>query len=369
MTVWGEFHVNSTTRNDQIDSDNASSANGMSVAAWVDTYSSADRDIRAQLYSASGAPLGPEISVDYSGTDESDPAVAMDAQGNFVVTWTRRYSDGNSDILARRYNSSGVPITGAFNVATDSRREYASDVAMAADGRIAVSYTLDYSAADQDIYVQRFDHAGGYLGAFAVASTGKGEWASSIAMAPDGRFDVAYEFEYSGYDHDVWVNQYSATGSLLTSQGIAVSTVYEGRPSISMNDFGDAVVAYEGMVNGIQDIKARWVHSWGAIGNEIRVTSTNSMELDPSVALSRNDNLFVVAYEVPGSSSPNQSNGERRCYVTEVYGTSVYSTTDLGGRIREPSISIGGDGYYFVTYSTWGAYSDGHDIKGRRGHM
>jgi hypothetical protein len=93
------------------------------------------------------------------------------------------------------------------------------------------------------------------------------------------------------------------------------------------------------------------------------------MELNPSVALSRNDNLFVVAYETPGSSIPNVSNGDRRTSVTEVYGTSVYSTTDLGLRSRAPAVSIGGDGYYFVTYTTWGPYTDGHDITARRGHM
>src|SRR5262249_5802189 len=174
--------------------------------------------------------------------------------------------------------------------------EYSPDVAMGADGQFAVSYTLDYSASDQDAYVQPFTSAGGYLPAIAVANSGKNERLSSIAMAPDGRFDVVYELQYGGSDMDVWANRYSATGALLGSHGIAISTTFEGSPSIAMNDFGDAVVAYEATVNGIHDIKARWLYSWGSLGNEISVTSTDSMELDPSVALSHNDNLFVVAY-------------------------------------------------------------------------
>jgi hypothetical protein len=53
-----EFGVNSTIRNAQFESDNASSSNGMSVVVWTDTYSNSDHDIRAQLFDANGEKGG-----------------------------------------------------------------------------------------------------------------------------------------------------------------------------------------------------------------------------------------------------------------------------------------------------------------------
>ena len=72
MSLGAEFiaPVNTTTRNAQFDSDNASSANGSSVVVWTDTFSPTDHDIRAQRFNASGGKVGPEIVVSVSGLDE-----------------------------------------------------------------------------------------------------------------------------------------------------------------------------------------------------------------------------------------------------------------------------------------------------------
>src|SRR3954447_17600241 len=87
MSLGAEFTatVNTTTRNAQFESANASSSNGSSVVVWTDTFSSTDHDIRAQRYNSAGQKTGPEIVVSSSGFDERTPAVAMDAHGDFVV--------------------------------------------------------------------------------------------------------------------------------------------------------------------------------------------------------------------------------------------------------------------------------------------
>src|SRR5436305_142931 len=91
MSLGAEFigPVNATTRNAQFESDNASSAGGASVVVWTDTFSSTDHDIRAQRYNSFGTKTGPEIVVSASGLDEGSPAVAMDGQGRFTVSWVQ----------------------------------------------------------------------------------------------------------------------------------------------------------------------------------------------------------------------------------------------------------------------------------------
>src|SRR5262245_57870722 len=57
----------------------ASAASGAFVAVWNDQGTL----IRGRRFDASGAPLGAEFPISF--TSGSNPAIAMDAAGNFVV--------------------------------------------------------------------------------------------------------------------------------------------------------------------------------------------------------------------------------------------------------------------------------------------
>ncbi len=75
-TLGPEFLVNTRTTGLQLSADNASSANGLSVAVWEHQFSPNDYDISAQLYDASGQKLG---KVEY--VQMGDPQ-AVTTQGN-----------------------------------------------------------------------------------------------------------------------------------------------------------------------------------------------------------------------------------------------------------------------------------------------
>src|SRR5262249_29745407 len=103
-----EQPVNPPSSLPQFNVDNASSANGTSVAVWVDTFSATDHDIFAQRYGKDGAKLGPVIAVDRSGLDSFFPAVAMDPNGDFAVAWENHFTGGDSDIFVSYYDASGT---------------------------------------------------------------------------------------------------------------------------------------------------------------------------------------------------------------------------------------------------------------------
>ena len=127
--------VNTTTRNNQFDADNASSVNGSSVVVWTDQFSVTDHDIRAQLFNAAGAKVGPEIVVSFSSLDENSPAVAMDSHGNFVVSWTQIQPGGDTNVVAQRFSSAGSRQGALIPVGAGTFREHDSDVAMSAGAR------------------------------------------------------------------------------------------------------------------------------------------------------------------------------------------------------------------------------------------
>jgi hypothetical protein len=76
-----------------------SAGSGFSVVVWAEETQNQfgafqPSDIRAQLFNAAGAKVGPEIFVAQAGAAE--PSVAMDAYGDYVVSWTQREPNGNT---------------------------------------------------------------------------------------------------------------------------------------------------------------------------------------------------------------------------------------------------------------------------------
>ena len=54
-------------------------------------------DIRGQVFTPGGAPLGEEFRVNTTTYQtQSDPSIASLSDGGFVVTWESDYQDGDS---------------------------------------------------------------------------------------------------------------------------------------------------------------------------------------------------------------------------------------------------------------------------------
>src|SRR5262245_23846659 len=107
MSVGPEFHVNDfkvTLDQDTPAVASQSGPDGGSVVVWRDQFdSTGDTDIKAQRFDGAGNKIGGEITVASTSFRESDPAVAMQLNGNFVVTWTVQYSSTDTDVLAQRF--------------------------------------------------------------------------------------------------------------------------------------------------------------------------------------------------------------------------------------------------------------------------
>jgi hypothetical protein len=94
----------------------AESADGDFVATWseYDGASAGGWNVWARAYNASGAARGQAFEVNATTTDvQNSPAVAMDASGDFVVTWQSNNQDGSGyGVYAQRYDSQGNPLGG-----------------------------------------------------------------------------------------------------------------------------------------------------------------------------------------------------------------------------------------------------------------
>jgi hypothetical protein len=278
------------------------------------------------------------------------------------VTWENYNPNGTYSVMMRYYSATGSPLTGITQVTPAGSTDFNPDVA-ASDGSIVVTWTHQFTTADHDIYAERFVTSGGVpqaQGIFFVNIDTNDEEHPSVAMSADGRFDIAYERQYSASDSDIIASQYDGNGALVRSfLPINFDGQFEGQPNVAMDANGNAVVVYERYNGHDLDTYANRLSSSGAIGGMINLQDGFGIgEYEPSVALS-STGQFVVAY----SSDVGMQ-------VIEVGSNdTVLTAQGTGNNGSNPSVSIDALGHYFVTYSRFNASSGHYDIFGQRGQL
>jgi hypothetical protein len=175
----------------------ASDSSGNFVVVWSEQPSGPARNF-AMRFDSTGAPLGSKIEVDplpntYS---ESDPNVAMDAAGNFVIVWT---DGGTGEVLGQRFDSLGSPIGSRFQVDSPPpgrRGQNRPDVAMNTSGRFVVAW-VDWHCNPNAIRGQQFDAAGQPLGGEFQVNTTNPRLSSydrtSVSINSSGDFVVVWQ--------------------------------------------------------------------------------------------------------------------------------------------------------------------------------
>jgi hypothetical protein len=145
--VGGQFQVNSYTTGVQRYPAVTPLEGGGFVVAWQsDSSSGSDRSdlsVQAQRFNASGTPVGGQFQVNtFTTAAQAVPAVGRDGGGGFVVVWTSEGSPGTDQSTTsahgRRFDASGTPDGGEFQVNA-------------------------YTSSEQDAYAVAPDGSGGFV--------------------------------------------------------------------------------------------------------------------------------------------------------------------------------------------------------------
>src|SRR3954447_5900033 len=110
-----DFLINSSLAGDQLNPAVAADAQGNYLAVWEGlNLANNTKDIYARQFHADGTPSSPEIPVNaFTLGDQRFPKVAVDAAGDFVVVWRGpNPANGKQDLYGRRFNAAGQPVTG-----------------------------------------------------------------------------------------------------------------------------------------------------------------------------------------------------------------------------------------------------------------
>jgi hypothetical protein len=333
----GEFRVNTTTSTNETNPAMAMDVDGDFVVVWTSYVEEpADGggpefigDVYAQRFNALGVKQGPEFRVNTTtANNQRLPAVAMDDAGNFVVAWTSEAQDGSGDgIYIRRYNAAGTPLTGEIRVNT-------------------------FTTANQV--------------------------SPAIAMDPNGDSVVVWtSYGQESAEPGVYAQRYNAAG---TPQGGEMhvntfTTSYQRFGSVGMDDAGNFVIAWEGFDqdgSGIGSYAQRYNAAGVPQGSEFRInTETFHNQHEPSVAVDPSGD-FVIAWS--SDTQDGDSNGvyARRYNASGVpqggeFRVNIFTTHSQ----RAPSAAIDPNGNFVITWgsgtqdgSSYGVYARSYSAAG-----
>jgi hypothetical protein len=241
-----EFRVNTFTTMYQIHPSVASDAAGNYVVAWEsDSEDGDNRGVFARRVDAFGAPLGPEFRVNtYTTSDQMGPSVASDAAGNFVITWRGTADYGPSAVFGQRFDASGIPRGSEFRIGSGAENQVR--VASDASGAFVVVWQGYWQGngdgSGSGILARRYDAAGAPRGSsFRVNTytTHDQVW-PFVASDPAGNFIVTW-YTWQGWPFDVPAE---ASGQRYDTSGVAVGSEFRIGSSPTFQTW-DAVAAFD----------------------------------------------------------------------------------------------------------------------------
>jgi len=248
-----EFQVNTFYHNIQVDPDIAVNQEGKFVIVWTGLGQDGSAyGVFAQRYNSDGSPAGEEFQVNtYIKNVQWEPKVAMDKNGNFVITWASKYQDTYGyGIYAKIYDIDGHPLGDEFLVNTYWKgNQITPDVEMDDDGNFVVTWAGYKYLMMYDIYAQRFDRWGNPIGSEFRINTYIEENQNNPAIALDccGNFVITWEsYGQDGSLLGIYARRYNFDGIPLSDefQVNNYTNGYQALPSIAMDSLGNFLITW-----------------------------------------------------------------------------------------------------------------------------
>jgi len=307
--VGAEFRVNSYTTSNQLLPHVAMDQDGDFVIAWVTSYQDGDATgIYAQRFNASRLRQGNEFPVNtYTTSFQAFPDVAIDQNGEFVITWhsqTQDTGDFDYGVYAQRYRANGTPEGNEFQVNTwTTDNQERPRIAMDADGDFVIVWTSDnQDGSSAGVYGQRYDAAGNKQGnEFRVNTYTTGfQRTPDAAMDAVGNFVVVWVSEtQDGSQSGIYAQRYQADSTPLGGEFRVnvYTTDNQDGPSVAMNNDGEFVIVWDSVQDG--DSAGVYARQYNADGTpkdgefQINTYTTNAQGLS-SVAIDGDGDFVVV---------------------------------------------------------------------------
>ncbi len=301
--VAAEFQVNTETTYNQTDAAVAMAENGSFVVAWSSYKQDGDSGgVFARLFDPNCRPLGEEFQVNTRiAGNQTDPAVAMDPLGNFVVAW-HGPGESRTDIFARRFDPSGVAWGPEFRVnALTEGTQQGARVAMGPAGAFVIAWETRVSTLEGDAWTvaaRPYDPNGRAITGELRPAQQRNCRYPDVASDSRGGFVIVWLSDES--TKSICARLYgpggSTSGEPFEANNIAFGS--QCRPAVAADYAGNFVVAWDGHPDlaSLDDIHARlFKYDGTALGGQFRVNSITTLAQErPRVAMTGQGQFVVV---------------------------------------------------------------------------
>ncbi len=377
ITSGNPFQANSYTSSDQYEARVAYGGQGSSVVVWTSDGQdeASNTGVYGQRYDANGMPAGSEFLINTTTADyQEHPDVAMDANGNFVVTWTSNNQDGDAQgVYMQRFDANGNKVGNEIPVnLTFAYAQSRSKISMNAAGWFAITWvTFDPSNWD-DVRARVFDANGvAQTNEIHVNQTTLDRQSNmDIAMDDNGNFVVVWNSDH--LDNDglaIAARHFDASGTPLGNefQVNTYTTQDQYAPAVDMGNNGNFII---GWVSTDQDgsnagVYAQPFDNTGTpVGTEIHVNNnyTFDAQTDVDVAMSPNGN-FAVTWKSWLQDGDNYGVMAKRFLASGAHiGNSFQVNSYVSAEQEDPAIAFASDGSFMVAWESMAEDGDGDGV-------
>jgi hypothetical protein len=289
------------------------------VITWTGRDSSGT-GIFAQRYNSTGVAQGSVLSVNSTTSgNQQYSTIAMDANGNFIITWTNQTVKNGYEILAQLYNKDGTKLGGEISVndlgstidpAIGNQR--GSIVAMNSNGDVVIAWVGSSSTNPSNRIFARQGKINWVTGEIVFQDTqfqvntynaiGNSQLEPSIAMDDSGNFVITWSSQnQDGSEWGIFGRRYGTNGTALDVTEFQVNSNTSNQQrysSVSMNKDGDFIVTWSSYLQDRSNwgIYAQRFNASGARkGTEFKVnTATSGEQRFSSTAMDTDGNAIIV---------------------------------------------------------------------------
>ena len=241
--------------------------------AWHDGHYSVD-DVKAQVFSDTGAKVGSEILVNTAGAGatfslQNEERIVALSNGGFAVAWTDKNGDDSSQgVKAQLFNATGGRVGTEILVNTTTlSSQLHPQLAALKNGAFVVTWD-NWSGTNPvnsgiDVNAQIFDNSGARVGSEILANTSTAgtQGNAQIASLANGDFAISWfdsNGTWSGYLGVPKYQVFDALGHKVGSEQVANTTAAAGGASpITALDSGKFVVAWNSSDDSGSAVKAQ----------------------------------------------------------------------------------------------------------------
>jgi parallel beta-helix repeat protein len=315
-------------------------------------------------------------------TKQPNASVAALPGGGFIVVWQAEYQDGMDwGVFGQRFDANGAAVGAEFpvNITTKDTQDTPS-VAVAADGSFVVAWhSRDFGGTEYDIVARRFDAAGTPLSGEIAVNQEVANWQKNAAIAtlPNGNFVIAWEsqqqdVEAEGRSYGVFARQFSASGSPVGDE-FQVNTFIngnQGKPAITALNSGGFVITWQSFSQDASEygVYGQVYNAFGvASGSEFRLNAyTETSQNRPAIA-SLSDGGFVATWTSYGQDGDNYGIIAKRFSGSGTpVGDEFVVNTQTAGEQIVPQIAELTSGGFVVTWRSQSTFGSDYGVFARR---